>query len=623
MNEILPARDRNSILLDPNLQALASADIAPLFLSPELLGAPSAWWTHVPFAFWIMTACRPRIFVELGSHYGVSYAAFCKANLEMGGPARCFAVDTWQGDEHAGFYDDTVYQGLKSFNDSRFAEFSTLIRSTFDDASERFPDGSIDLLHIDGRHRYEDVKHDFETWAPKLSSRAVVLFHDTNVFEKDFGVFRFFKELNTHYPTFEFLHGFGLGIALVGAEAPEALRSLCVLHDLEMVNALRARFQHLGERWLSQTREILAAADHADQMAATDAAHADELAATNAAHADQIAAADVSHAGQIVAVNASHADELAATNASHADQMTAADAAHADELAAANAAHADEIATVGAYATEMSREVERLQSMLQIERKIHDRALQRIIRMRETIEQMGGNLRNVSQSLTIFVAASHFMTRRGDAFRNLHANLKFAARKAVLTRLGSRGVNSLERMIQADLVRRSSYFDRRWYLAAYPDVKASGGDPARHYALFGHKEGREPSLRFYGAQYLENNPDVAAAGVNPLIHFILYGEAEGRSFLPRAATQPPPPVRKRAARKSERFAILFVSGEANTRGHVYRVERLVEAVKANACECDWIDATSSDSAEARFLQRGRYLARRLDRKTCGTGRGHA
>jgi hypothetical protein len=44
-----------------------------------------------------------------------------------------------------------------------------LIRSTFDDALGYFADGSLDLLHIDGRHLNNDVAHDFETWLPKLT----------------------------------------------------------------------------------------------------------------------------------------------------------------------------------------------------------------------------------------------------------------------------------------------------------------------------------------------------------------------------------------------------------------------------------------------------------------------
>ena len=74
------------------------------------------------------------------------------------------------------------------------------MRSTFDDALKHFSDGSIDLLHIDGRHFYDDVKHDYESWRPKLSQRAIVVFHDINVRERDFGVFRLWEELRDKYP---------------------------------------------------------------------------------------------------------------------------------------------------------------------------------------------------------------------------------------------------------------------------------------------------------------------------------------------------------------------------------------------------------------------------------------
>ena len=130
-------------------------------LSPASFRIPdylvvSAWQEHAPFAGWLVESHRPDCLVELGTHTGYSYMAFCEAVRAGGLTTRCYAVDTWQGDEHAGFYGDEVLDQLKAYHDPRFSGFSHLIRSTFDSAVGQFPDRSIDLLHIDGRHFYED-----------------------------------------------------------------------------------------------------------------------------------------------------------------------------------------------------------------------------------------------------------------------------------------------------------------------------------------------------------------------------------------------------------------------------------------------------------------------------------
>ena len=176
----------------------------------------SAWKPHAPFAFWLIEAHRPGVVAELGTHNGFSYLCFCQQINKMGLKSECTAIDTWQGDVHAGFYGDDVFHTLKAYHDDLYCGFSQLLRSSFDDAVGRFSDRSIDLLHIDGRHEYSDVRHDYETWERKLSDRAIVLFHDTQVRERGFGVFRFWQEIRTKYPYFEFTHGYGLGVLGVG-----------------------------------------------------------------------------------------------------------------------------------------------------------------------------------------------------------------------------------------------------------------------------------------------------------------------------------------------------------------------------------------------------------------------
>ncbi len=233
-----------------DLQALLDPALDPIFLRPARIGVDSAWYGHLPFASWLTQALRPSLLVELGTHAGVSYAAFCEAVLRAGLPTRCFAVDRWTGDEHAGFYDEQVFAELLTFHDARYGAFSRLLRASFDEALPGFADGSIDLLHIDGRHRLDDVAGDYRSWLPKLSPQAVVLFHDTNVRAADFGVWQFWAEMRGRHPSFEFLHGHGLGVLAPGTAPPAALAPLFDLsHDPAATVRLRDRFALLGERW--------------------------------------------------------------------------------------------------------------------------------------------------------------------------------------------------------------------------------------------------------------------------------------------------------------------------------------------------------------------------------------
>ena len=176
----------------------------------------SAWYGHLPFASWLVKTKNPKIFVELGTHWGHSYFSFCQAVKEGHLQTRCYAVDTWKGDDHTNGYGEDVFKHVNTHNQLHYSEFSSLLRMKFDDALGGFKDGSIDLLHIDGFHTYEAVRHDFETWLPKLSPEAIVLFHDTQVRKEDFGVYKFWEELRQLFPdNIEFLHGFGLGVIQV------------------------------------------------------------------------------------------------------------------------------------------------------------------------------------------------------------------------------------------------------------------------------------------------------------------------------------------------------------------------------------------------------------------------
>ena len=217
------------------------------FETPRRLTELSAWHEHIPFALNLVAATRPRLIVELGSHAGDSYCAMCQAAQAERLATRCYAVDTWHGDDQAGQYGPEVLADLRAHHDPAYGEFSQLVQSTFQEALGRFQDGTIDLLHIDGLHTYEAVRHDFESWLPKMSSSGVVLMHDVCVRERDFGVWRVWDEIKARYPHFEFVHGFGLGVAAVGSERPTALEPLLDASPDEAAG-IRQFFQELGQR---------------------------------------------------------------------------------------------------------------------------------------------------------------------------------------------------------------------------------------------------------------------------------------------------------------------------------------------------------------------------------------
>lgn len=227
---------------------LQAADFEPVSLQ-----APDNWVGHLPFAAWLMKTMKPSLFVELGTHSGNSYFSFCQAARAAGIQVSCFAVDTWEGDEHAGPYSNSVFERVSEHNQTHYANISRLLRMTFDDAVNYFDDGTIDLLHIDGLHTYDAVKHDFETWLIKLAPGAIVLFHDINVRERNFGVWKLWEELKQRYPEhIEFMHSHGLGVLRIDGATDAASQPWLIKESVEQ-KRLRTYFSVLGTRLLERT----------------------------------------------------------------------------------------------------------------------------------------------------------------------------------------------------------------------------------------------------------------------------------------------------------------------------------------------------------------------------------
>ena len=172
----------------------------------------SPWAGHRWFTYDLITATQPKLVVELGTHFGCSFFAMCQAVADHDLPTELVAVDTWQGDEHAGFYDDSVFDQFDRWRRSSYPGVATrALRMTFDDTLAMIDEGMIDLLHIDGLHTHEAVAHDFATWRPKLGPQATVLFHDVAE-DSGYESSRFWAEISDELGGFNFFHNFGLGV---------------------------------------------------------------------------------------------------------------------------------------------------------------------------------------------------------------------------------------------------------------------------------------------------------------------------------------------------------------------------------------------------------------------------
>lgn len=205
----------------------------------------SAWIEHVPFSSVLVELLKPSLIVELGVHMGTSYFSFCNAVKNLGLNAKCFGVDTWIGDVHAGYYDSKVYKQVIEMNE-QFKMFSVLKRTKFDDAVDDFKSSSIDLLHIDGLHTYEAVRNDFYMWLPKMSRKGVVVFHDISVVEDGFGVYKLWFELLERFQGFKFEHGNGLGVLFVGEDVPDDM--VAFFEDFISSDSYSALFALLGRQ---------------------------------------------------------------------------------------------------------------------------------------------------------------------------------------------------------------------------------------------------------------------------------------------------------------------------------------------------------------------------------------
>lgn len=178
---------------------------------------PSTWKGHELFAIWIVKKIRPKVVVDIGFDQGLSTIAFAHRNL-----GHTFGID-WIGDENIlqkRTAMETAFHNISAAIRLNYVKNIHLIVGPIKEISQRW-DRKIDLLHIDGAQKYEEIKEHYQHWKPFLTKDAVLLIHDVESLSKEVG--KFFSELPLH--KFLFLHNKGLGIATNNASLCQAIEA--------------------------------------------------------------------------------------------------------------------------------------------------------------------------------------------------------------------------------------------------------------------------------------------------------------------------------------------------------------------------------------------------------------
>jgi hypothetical protein len=185
-------------------------------------GLPSPRAGHLPFASDLIAALKPSMIVELGVSYGDTYFGFCQLVTENDLACTCYGIDTWRAAKEPAAASNAVYDAVSRHN-VKYRAFSHLLRKSFDQALPQFSDESIGLLNLDGLCPYENLKHTFHAWLPKVKPDGVVMLNDISLRGGEAGAWRLWEEILPDFPHFSFRHGDGLGI--IGKAREEAMKA--------------------------------------------------------------------------------------------------------------------------------------------------------------------------------------------------------------------------------------------------------------------------------------------------------------------------------------------------------------------------------------------------------------
>ena len=111
--------------------------------------------------------------VEIGTLYGDSAEMWCSMNPQL--HLTCIDPYGEYRKRHGQRQQDEAFAATSK----RLVPFNvTMMRTTSLAVVDKFPDASLDFVHIDGDHSFDAAIQDIVAWAPKVRIGGLILVHD-------------------------------------------------------------------------------------------------------------------------------------------------------------------------------------------------------------------------------------------------------------------------------------------------------------------------------------------------------------------------------------------------------------------------------------------------------------
>lgn len=162
---------------------------------------------------------QPERVMEIGTANGGSLYTWCRC---LDNTSQVISLDLPRG-KYGGGYTSKKTQFFQEFSKDKelnFIRANSHLEDTLEATKDILEGEKIDFLFIDGDHRYEGVKQDFEMYSPLVKEGGLIVFHDIvdGPKPKVGGVPEFWRELEDSFETERIIaeeserEGFGIGI---------------------------------------------------------------------------------------------------------------------------------------------------------------------------------------------------------------------------------------------------------------------------------------------------------------------------------------------------------------------------------------------------------------------------